>query len=246
MISKYKERELAEYMLQNGFNSRNRFYELSVLSRYLYSIGKTKEEIQEDIVKFCERYFENFNYVKYRNKLYQIFKNCTKYKLIQVDTIDITREELKMCTGLGSFEESKLLFTLLCLYKLHKQLYDNKFINLKYSTITKMAHITTVKKMIKLLTNLCQKGFVRVCINGSIEWVYELPQPEEDEIIIKVYDIDNCGLYYVDYIKGGYKECRNCGRMIRRSSNNKYCDSCKKIVKNEQNKKYYHKKQGKK
>lgn len=242
MISKYNEEELARHILEHGFTSKMRFYELNVIARYLYSLGKSKDEILTDLIKFCERYFENFNYVKYRIQLQRIIKNCSKYKLFQIGSLEITRGDLKCCNIVQSFEENKLLFTLLCLYKINMKRNNNKFINKKYTAITKMAHITTTKKMMKLLKSLHEEGFIRVCINGSIEWLYNIDDTD-DEIVFYVNDIDNCGLYYVNYIRGGYKECENCGKMIQKISNNKYCDSCKKIVKNEQNKKYYYKKQ---
>lgn len=48
----------------------------------------------------------------------------------------------------------------------------------------------------------------------------------------------------MSYLKDGYKQCTNCGKLIKIKSkfdsSTKYCDNCAKEIKNEQNKRYYH------
>ena len=56
--------------------------------------------------------------------------------------------------------------------------------------------------------------------------------------------IKNLGNQLMSYLKDGYKQCTNCGKLIKIKSkfdsSTKYCDNCAKEIKNEQNKRYYH------
>lgn len=239
MINKYNEQELAEYMIENGFSSNKKFYELSVLSRYYYSQGKSKEEIKELLIKFCDRYFENFNYVKYNSTLNKIIGSCGKYKLLQVGSVAITEKEVEKCNELDYGQIGMTFFSLLCLYKINKYFRDSNFVNEKYSTIMKMAGIQTRSTFMRILKILHDKEYIRICINGSIEWITEIE--EDNNIVIQVKDIMNSSLYYKNYLHGGYKECESCGKMIRRISNQKYCSDCAKQIKLQQNKESYRK-----
>lgn len=242
MINKYNEKDLAEYMLKNGFHSKNKFYELSVLSRFLYFHGKSKEEIKSFLIDFCNRYFKNFNYVKYSSAMRKIIDSCSKYPLLQVGTIKISSNEAKECKNLNSYELSCVFFTLLCMAKIRYLLKENKYINEKISYLTKISGMTSKKKFIKLLKELISRGYVRLCINGNIEWLNDF-DTDTDDVAVYVNDIEHCYLYYRNYLRGGYRECVNCGTIIKKSSNRKYCEACSKYIKNEQNKRYYHEKQ---
>lgn len=239
MINKYNEQELAEYMIENGFSSNKKFYELSVLSRYLFSKGKKKEEIKNDLILFCDRYFENFNYVKYSATLNKIVNSCGKFKLLQVGSIDITQKEINKCKEVDTEQTGMVFFTLLCLYKISKYFRNSAYINEKYSVIMKMSGVQKRSTLMRILKHLHDNGYIRICINGSIEWTTEIE--EDDNIVIHVKDIKNCSLYYKNYLFNGYKECELCGKMIRRISNNKYCSSCAKETERRRKREYYQK-----
>lgn len=235
MLSKYNEKDLAIYILNNGFTSNKKFYELSVVARHLFSEGVDKADIKQLLITFCERYFENFNYVKNQKMIDSIIKNVSKYSLRQIGTIEITDREMELINSAYGFDDKKMLFTLLCLLKVNLKSGGTNFINESIGNLRKICHITSNKKIMQHIKNLSDDGLIRVCINGAIECLFE---PIGGKTIVKLNDIDNAGLYYINYKRGGYKECKECGKMFKMVSNrNTYCESCLPIIKKEQNRK---------
>ena len=54
----------------------------------------------------------------------------------------------------------------------------------------------------------------------------------------KVYQMQNLGNLFLSYIKPNYKQCEECGKLVKIKSKNdhstKYCSKCSKEVFNEQ------------
>lgn len=45
--------------------------------------------------------------------------------------------------------------------------------------------------------------------------------------VIKVYEMKNLGNQILAYLKPNYKQCVNCGKMIKiKGKNSQYCDEC--------------------
>ena len=62
----------------------------------------------------------------------------------------------------------------------------------------------------------------------------------------KVYQMQNLGNLFLSYIKQNYKQCEECGRLVKIKNKNdhstKYCNKCGYEVKLSQNNGYYHNK----
>lgn len=226
--------------MENGFRSNARTYELSVVAKFLYWHGADKDEIHKYIIKFCQRYFENFNEIKYFDMIQKVVSNCDKHKLVEIGSVEISKADLAFVDKHSPLELRKLIFAILCLRKINLKAYGTNFLNDKWSTIANIANLKNPRKIPAMLKQLNDMGLIRICFNGAIECIFDIP--EFDELAFEVLDFDNIILYYINHFKGGYTTCKDCGAIISKRSGQQYCNRCSTIRKNQSKLNYYFKK----
>ena len=69
MVNEYNEISYAKKMLNSGFLTNRRMYELNILAKYFYYIGYKPKEVKTKVIEFCNTHFENFNEEKYFDKI---------------------------------------------------------------------------------------------------------------------------------------------------------------------------------
>ena len=217
---------MAQHIMQNGFITSHKFHELSIVSRYLHSIGFTKKEIEKNIIEFCEKYYTDFNYILNMKMIDILVKTSSKLKVRQLGKLPITESDMEYVDNINNLKQKKIFFAMLCLFKINYILNDNRYVKEKDNIVAKMADLKPVKDVNYILHELCQAGFFRSCSNGSTERLFELDM--ESPIVFEIGDVDNAWLYYLNHKQGGYTECRECGKIVKSAKAKQYCDTCAK------------------
>nr|DAR68940.1 MAG TPA: RNA polymerase subunit [Caudoviricetes sp.] len=219
-------------MLDSGFLTNKRMYELNILAKYFFYLGYKPKEVQERVVDFCNNYFDSFSEAKYFDKIQSILNNARKMPIIEVGTIQITEKEVEFINSIKEpFKFNDVLFCLLVIKKIREKLGQQPYLNCKYTKFTKSCGLSSPKVLYPLLRRLEQLGFIRVCRNSNLEILFNV-DASNSPTVIEVNDFDNIYAYYHNYLgKGRYVECSSCGKMVRVKGNRrKYCNECARII----------------
>ena len=242
MINMYNEIEYAERIIKDGFVTRRKLYELSILAKYYFHIGKTKNEVFDLLVKFCEEHMENFNKILYFDKLNNIVNTSKNSRIKNIKFIGVNNNDMNIIESLPDIEQKKVLTSIIVLCKIKHRTTGGKYVNVKYSTLSRMSHLRTTSKIREVLRSLVQANLINICINGAIEYLGDIT--DEDDYLFIVKDFDNIGLYLMNYINHKYIECEECGKMMRKKNNsNKFCNECAKKRHRMSKLKYYYESQ---
>ena len=232
MVNEYNEISYAKKMLDSGFLTNKRMYELNILAKYFFYLGYKPKEVQERVVDFCNNYFDSFSEAKYFDKIQYILNNARKMPIIEVGTIQITEKEVEFINSIKEpFKFNDVLFCLLVIKKIREKLGQQPYLNCKYTKFTKSCGLSSPKVLYPLLRRLEQLGFIRVCRNSNLEILFNV-DASNSPTVIEVNDFDNIYAYYHNYLgKGRYVECSSCGKMVRVKGNRrKYCNECARII----------------
>lgn len=232
MVNEYNEISYAKKMLDSGFLTNKRMYELNILAKYFFYLGYKPKEVQERVVDFCNNYFDSFSEAKYFDKIQSILNNARKMPIIEVGTIQITEKEVEFISSIKEpFKFNDVLFCLLVIKKIREKLGQQPYLNCKYTKFTKSCGLSSPKVLYPLLRRLEQLGFIRVCRNSNLEILFNV-DASNSPTVIEVNDFDNIYAYYHNYLgKGRYVECSSCGKMVRVKGNRrKYCNECARII----------------
>ena len=242
MINMYNEIEYAERIIKDGFVTRRKLYELSILAKYYFHIGKAKNEVFDLLVKFCEEHMENFNKILYFDKLNNIVNTSKNSRIKNIKFIGVNNNDMNIIESLPDIEQKKVLTSIIVLCKIKHRTTGGKYVNVKYSTLSRMSHLRTTSKIREVLRSLVQANLINICINGAIEYLGDIT--DEDDYLFIVKDFDNIGLYLMNYINHKYIECEECGKMMRKKNNsNKFCNECAKKRHRMSKLKYYYESQ---
>lgn len=192
--------------------------------------------------------FESFNFSDYYVTKWNdtFIKSCDIVNKYDIDLKDygyipLYKSELENIKELKKDKFKKLLFTIYILsrykdkekknetgvYKLDKQILKKPLFD--------HANITGTKKDKALMINsLWKDGYIKQnYVNDDISISIDLSEGNEEEVL-KVYTLDNLGNQIIAYLKPNYKQCQNCGKLIKIKKGagrpQKYCEQCYKKI----------------
>lgn len=248
----YKEKDYAEEILSNGFTSKYIASELKILSKYYNSISKDETEIKQLLHDYCKNNLKGFNEAVH----FKMINTAVKFginkrnKLIQINKIDITENELQVIDQMElEHDYKRVVFTLLVLTRLSKKFLEIRDDEIKnqeyyfggyknYRELTSTSKITfnktkksNVKNIHDLIHILSEKGIVEITNNGNIKLLFMYDIKEDDDIVFSVDDYEAIGYFYdLYYGENRVKRCKNCNTLIKASNNSQeYCKECFKI-----------------
>lgn len=189
-----------------------------------------KNDVFWKIVDFMAQNYNGFMYQGYINTINKDINNAYKYKIKDVNTINITKREMDKIMSLNDIRKEKIAFVILALakYQNAESQRDNDTFYAKTSEIFKFARVVIPAKDRDLYFGFAYKeGLLKQ--NFSIGYnalTAAFVDHDEDEVVLTLDEYDYLELAYafLNYKNGGYKRCDVCGRWFKARSNSaKYC-----------------------
>lgn len=204
---------------------------LSVISRYLYSNGYNSREISRYLESYILKTIKDASIPKWQITIDRYANTASKYPLIEVESIPISKSELEVISKLNSKPLKRLAFTLLCIAKFYNisNPNNNNWVNRTDKEIFKLANIQvpTIKQSL-MMNDLYTAGLIGYSkivdnININVKFI-----DNSSDIALYIFDFRNLGYQYLK-LEGDstFIECESCGLIIKKTSNRtKYCKDC--------------------
>lgn len=185
-----------------------------------------------EILDYVFNIINNMNLNMQEHLLYNKVKSSiikeNKYnnKIRDFDYIALYKEELDLIKSLKTQREKKFIFTCYIIARLFDK--DGWF-SLDLKEIFKMANMTMKNEdMQRFIYGLKEKELLYEPISNKNLSLHIDLKPNGEEVI-KVYEMKNLGNQIMAFLKPNYKQCKNCGKLIKIKSKTcppKYCEEC--------------------
>ena len=225
--------EYAKKILTGAVKEKNLFKALVILTKYYYfELGMNDKEIEKNLRIYIKAMDGSVDDETIEN----IIKSNTSSKtnINKLDYIIITVQEWQTIQEMGRTErERKLLFTLLCMYKVKIGLgySDNGLVKIEYTQLNSLAHVVFKStERIDVFRYLIECGMIEMGMGqlaSRVKLHYVFPNSKQ---LIKITDFEAFNVYY-DYLKKGGRliRCKECGKLVlAKGKNTQYCKDCSK------------------
>lgn len=226
--------EYAKKILTGAVKEKNLFKALVILTKYYcFELGMDNKEIEKNLRLYIKAMNGNVDDEAIEN----IIKSNTSSKtnVNKLDHIIITVQEWQTIQEMGRTErERKLLFTLLCMYKVKIGLgySDNGLVKIEYTQLNSLAHVVFKStERIDVFRYLIECGMIEMGMGqlaSRVKLHYVFPDSKQ---LIKITDFEAFNVYY-DYLKKGGRltKCKECGKLVhiksKHDGSTKYCKDC--------------------
>lgn len=220
-----------EKHLSNNTIDKNPVKTIAIMIKYFFLIKKLSvADVRREILAYMNRVDVELD-MELLNKLIKT-NTSDKTTMNSLESISITEVEWETIQELGRNErERKLLFTLLCMYKIKVGVgykADNT-VKVDYTTLNSDAHITLTKKQrVETFTYLIQAGAISIGFGQMAKKVKLFYVNDESPVKMEITEFDCLHVYY-NYMKKGGKDlkfCVECGNIYIAKDNKKkkgYC-----------------------
>ncbi len=244
-----RELTLGKRLWEMGGFSSNPYYEFRLVARYLIQQQEmiiTKELLYDHLVGLLLR--EGMDVIEYEKALMEIASTEVTHptKIIDIDKVYVTEQEVEEVRKLSLVSHRKLLFTHIIYARvlgLKRGVYDNVWTNgYQKEEMYKSSNLSGAisdEDYFLIIHQLKKAGVISLAtrvdnINFKVECMHD-----EGEIAFWVEDLETLGNTIEDYINltyNGYKRCECCGKSYKPKSNNsKYCGkNCQTKIKTQQ------------
>ena len=225
----------AEKLLTGAVKEKNLFKALVILTKYYcFELGMNDKEIEKNLRFYIKAMGGNVDDEAIEN----IIKSNTSSKtnVNKLDHIVITVQEWQTIQEMGRTErERKLLFTLLCMYKVKIGLgySDNGLVKIEYTQLNSLAHVVFKStERIDVFRYLIECGMIEMGMGQLASLVklhYVFPDSKQ---LIKITDFEAFNVYY-DYLKKGGRliRCKECGKLVLATGKNtQYCKTLNQFL----------------
>lgn len=238
----------AERILEYGEVGSKPTATLFLLAKYYrQKKNMNKEQAVNELNSFMTHYYKNYNPALWEDIIEDISKKAVKYPLREIDHIEITHKEIETINTVPRLPHRKLLFSMLCYAKLYNKISDNNngWINTDIKEVYRVSRVTVKHREDKFLflNDLESDGLISFSKkNDNLNIKVNFVDSESlDDIALIIEDFRELGYEYLDYIdEGKFVRCKECSRLIRRTStNNRYCIQCKRNKRLETKRKWW-------
>lgn len=254
------ENKIVQDALKGEYDENNISTVLKLLIKHYYIKRVINElELREKILDFLKNNYNDYKRGNWENAVYclvdRFLKSIKRYKiepkLIKIEDIRITENELNKIKELNNIKLEKVAFIMLVYGKISKQIIHNGediWVNESVSNILKEAKINANKKDKQLLFyELSTKGYIQECnkITKSSFKLNYADKNDKSNVTIIINDFEGVVYQYLIWKGERWKRCENCNnkwfKLKSHNSNQKCCNYCAKEIKNKQNLKLWHK-----
>ena len=229
-----------EKHLHNNTIDDNPVRTVAIMIKYFYLVQKLEiDNIKGEIINYLDRVGAEVS----DEIIDSLLSTCTgaKASINALKSISITVPEWELIQEMGRNErERKVLFTLLCMYKIKVGVgfANDGTVKVDYTKLNSDAHVTMTKAYrTEMLQHMESIGMVNIDM-GQIAKKIKLNYVQDGEELIQITEFDCIHVYY-EYLKKGGRliYCQECGDLVLTAKNgrpSKYCKACAKEVKNKQ------------
>lgn len=238
------EKELALEALRNCDLGSNGFDTIGYLAKYYKSEGYRKKEIKDIIETFITKCISPNDAIKWGSAIDIQVNRAEKYKMVEIDYIPVTKNEMTLCESLQGKQAQRLLFALICVAKFSNAVNEknNNWVNRQDKEIFRIANVVTpIRRQAIMLCDLRDAGFIRFSKKVDNININVLCLDKDDsDVVLKISDFRNLGYQYMRYHGEPYFECGSCGIVVKKGSNvQKYCHECAVDMNRQNNRENY-------
>lgn len=227
----------AERIISEGEVGNKPTSTIFLLSRYYrQKVNLNKQDTICKLNDFMTRNYKNYNPALWEDVIENIVSKAHKYKLREIDYVEIFQSELDTISKVNSIKYEKLLFTMLCFAKLYNMLSDtnNGWVNTDIKEIYKTSRVNVKHRNDKFLylNDLEQLRLISFSnkndnLNLKINFI-----EKSGNTILKITDFRELGYEYLNFIgEGKFERCKCCDRLFKKTSNNmNYCNDCQREI----------------
>lgn len=246
------ELEYISKLKEKGNLGENIGYAVGLLAKYYRQQGDDIDVIKQKLEADLRKYEPKIN-----NKLRDMYianalSHIDNRNLNIVNEIIITKSEMNSVMNITTGGEGirvtslqRLAFTLLCFAKFELAKGKSEpWVNYDLKYIFKAAKLTgfTKQKNNLCLHELYTKGLID--LNNRVDSLsikVTFVDKSNNDIALRVGDINYAGDYFWQYMGGKYIECQNCGKLVPKSNGRsngrlKYCPDCAIMINREKTK----------
>lgn len=239
------ERKYAEKIIATGIIPKPEANTLYILAKYFRENGVENSKLEDKLNEFMNANYKNYNEVNWSKTLGYVISKSKRHKLINIDYIPVTRNELKTVGELEDKEYRQLAFTILCIAKFYNKInpQNNDWVNQDFKYIFDTAGISkSGEAQAVMFHELRKNGLVRfskVPENTNINVLFIDDNSDE---VLRITDFRRLGYEYLNYIGEKFIRCINCGLIVRAKSEKKRCKKCQEDYRREYKKNFIHNK----
>ena len=212
----------------NGVSINQAIWNASIYYTQLNPVDK--KDVFWKIVEFMNQNYSGFMYQNYINIINKDINKAYKYRIKDVNIINITKNEMEKILSLDDIKKQKIAFVILALakYQNEESQRDSDTFYAKTSEIFKLARVVLPAKERNSYFSFAYKEGI---LNQNFSIGYNaltaaFVDHENGEVVLTLDEYDYLELAYafLNYKNGGYKRCKACGRWFKvKSSNMQYC-----------------------
>lgn len=212
------EKKFAEDVISSGDLGASPVAALYRVAKYYGSQGLKKSEVVDKVVELLRIGVTPEQYQKYEIAVSKMASKAYKEKLSEVNSIEITTNEIEKIKTLPSTNLMRLAFTLLCLAKYHNTIKpeSNGWVAEPDSDIFTLANVAVTRYERCLLYNdLMAAGFIEFPKSVDSSSVRVTFFEGNEEGALHIVDVRNLGYQFCAFIgRGTFARCAACGLVM--------------------------------
>lgn len=205
------------------------------LARYNHHIlGLEKEANYDAILEYMRNNCCDFYEEKYFQIIYRNIASAKKYKFRDVAPVVITRSEIDKIYSLNDIRKEKIAFVLLAVAKYYNNVSsdNNNRLYMSISDLFKLSRVAIPCKERASYLNFAYKDGIlteHMFVGTNLKIVSFVADDTDIVMTLGEDDYKELAYTYLNYKSGGYKRCKNCGRLFKMhksSPGQLYCKEC--------------------
>ena len=233
---KFNDKTDIEKKIHGGYvNQENPEETVRDLARYNYHVLKmNKEENYDAILQYMTKHCVEFYEEKYFKIIYRNISSAKKYKFRSVAPVKITQTEIDKIVGLNDIRKEKIAFVLLAVAKYYNNVSsdNNNRMYISMSDLFKLSRVAIpCKERASYLHFAYQEGILveHMLVGTNLKVVGFVDDNSATVLELGEDDYKELAYAYLNYKNGGYKHCKNCGKLFKMQKNapgRLYCKDC--------------------
>ena len=233
---KFNDKADIENKISAGYvNLENPEETIRDLARYNHHVLNMKKEDSYDAIRSymykncCDFYEEKYFKIIYRN-----ISSAKKYKFRDVTAVKITQAEIDKISGLNDIRKEKIAFVLLAVAKYYNNVSseNNNRIYISMSDLFKLSRVSIPCKERADYMHFAYHDNLLIehtMVGTNLKVVSFIDNDSETALELDETDYKELAYAYLNYKNGGYKHCKECGRLFKMHRNapgRLYCVGC--------------------